>query len=700
MGAAFPVSEGVPNWLSVSILGAMPNFTVHLQLTQAAAVGHFTATLLLGTADANGNVLKSTSVPVTYDVVPPIFHRGQPTASFDFVLGHSAATKSLSVDVLAPGAQWTVTSSVPWITVPSGSQQDSQVAALTVDSSTLGVGTHAGTVTLENVGFAVQRFTIDVTARVSVPSFTVTTPAVLIGGADGLDPTPQPFSATLDTGANTYPWTVSLSDSQTLGWLTASAVAGTAGGQQNASVSLAFDRSKVTAGTYTGMARFDAVVKGVTVSASAPVTLKLESQRLFPEYEGVALSSFPSRNALSRSINVTSSSGRAGVPWTAVSDQPWLSVTQSGVTGDTLTLTADSALVAKDVQHVAVVTLTSTDSSIERSEHVRVGLWVGSTDPTNVLSDPIPLSSAWLAVNPVEALAYAVRYGDSIYVYNVYTGALVDTFSAAGLDSAGAVGVSGDGRLLFAGDTGTGRTFVLDAATGAFVSSYSSTPVFDFARGGFVYARPNGHPILITAAGDFYDLEDHARAAPFTLSSGQRAASNDGRWVVTSYAGQVALYEQQFHRIAEPPFTFSNIYGTAVPLNDRDLAVTPSGERVFVTTPTGVKVFQRNPTILTPLTDAPTPFPEALEAAWNGRVYVGLGLSGNEPDDNLLVFDDAGNSLGSAKSGPNNGSRFIGQLAFSGDLTRVVSAHVHPAANPSDSPTHYVVSFYNLLPSP
>lgn len=62
------------------------------------------------------------------------------------------------------------------------------------------------------------------------------------------------------------------------------------------------------------------------------------------------------------------------------------------------------------------------------------------------------------------------------------------------------------------------------------------------------------------------------------------------------------------------------------------------------------------------------------------------------------MFDDAGNSLGSAKSGPNNGSRFIGQLAFSGDLTRVVSAHVHPAANPSDSPTHYVVSFYNLPP--
>jgi hypothetical protein len=679
----------------------MPNFTVHLQLTQAATAGHFTATLLLGTADANGNVLKSTSVPVTYDVVSPIFHRGQPTASFDFVLGHSAATKSLSVDVLAPGARWTVASSVPWIAVPSGSQQDSQVAALTVDSSTLGVGTYTGKVTLENVGFTAQRFTIDVTARVSAPSFTVTTPVVLIGGADGLDPAPQPFSAALDTGANTHPWTLTLSDSQTLGWLTASAVGGTASGQQNANVSLGFDRSKVTAGTYTGTARFDAVVKGVTVSASVPVTLKLESQRLFPEYEGVALSSFPSRNTLTRSIKVTSSSGRAGVPWTAVSDQPWLSVTPSGVTGDTLTLTANSASVAKNLQHVAVVTLTSTDPAIERGEHVRVGLWVGSTDPTNVLSDPIPLSSASLAVNPVEPLAYSARWGNAIYVFNVYTGALVDTFSAAGLDSAGAVGVSGDGRLLFAGDSGSGRTFVLDAVTGAFVRSYAGTPVFEFARHGFIHARPNGHAVLITAAGDFYDLEAHTRLTPLTLNSEQRAASNDGRWVVSSNTVQVGLWEQQFRRIAQSPFTLSNVYYTpTIIANSRDIAATSSGERVFVVTSgPGIKVFQRNPTILTPFADLGTPFPEALEAAWNGRVYAGLGLVNNEPDDNLLVFDDAGNSIGTAKSGPNTG-RFIGHLAFSGDLTRVVSAHVHPAANPSDSPTHYVVSFYNLPPSP
>jgi hypothetical protein len=507
------------------------------------------------------------------------------------------------------------------------------------------------------------------------------------------------LSATLETGANAYPWTLSLSDSQALGWLTASAAGGTAGGQQSASVSLGFDRSKVTAGLYSGTARFDAVVKGVTVSASAPVTLKLESQRLFPEYEGVALSSFPSRNTLSRSIKVTSTSGRAGVPWTAVSDQPWLTVTPSGVTGDSLTLTADSVSLEKDRQHVAVVTLSSSDPAIERSEHVRVGMWVGSTDPANVLSDGIPLSSAWLAVNPVEALAYSVRYGDAIYVYNVYTGALVDEFSVAGLDSAGGVGVSGDGRLLFAGDSGNGRTFVLDAVTGAFVRSYAGTPVFDFARGGFVYARPNGHATLITAAGDFYDLEAHTRLMLSTLSSGQRAASSDGRWVVSSDGVAVRLHEQQFRRITEPPFTFTNVYDTqALTLNGRDLAVTPSGERVFVTTPTGVKVFQRNPTILTPLADVAMPFPEALEAAWNGRVYVGLGLSGNEPDDNLLVFDDAGNSLGSTKSGPNNGSRFIGQLAFSGDLTRVVSTHVQPASNPSASPTHYVVSFYNLPP--
>ena len=696
VGAAFPVSEGVPSWLNVVILGTMPNFTVRLTPTTSATTGHFTATLLVGTADQSGNVLKSASIPVTYDVVAGVFYLGPSTAALDFVFGHSDATKTLTLNVDAAGATWTVASTVPWIAAPAGDQQGSQNLAVAVDAATLGVGNHAAKVTVANVGFPSQRFTVDVTARVRAPAFSVNTGSVLIGGPDGLDSTSQPFAATLETGTNVYPWTLQLSDAQGLGWLTSSAASGSVSGNQNASVSLGFDRSKVSPGTYTGTARFDAVVKGVTFSASTPVTLKLESQRLFPEYEGVALSSFPGRNTLTRSIKVTASTGRAGVPWTAASDQSWLSVTASGVTGGSLQLTANPAGLVHDKQYVAVVTLSSSDPGIERSEHVRVGMWVGSADPVDVLAAPIELQPDMLAANPVEALAYSVRYSDTIYVYNVYSGALVDTF-ALGSHSLG-IGVSGDGRLLFASDSADGRTRVLDAVTGALVRTYPGAFVVDAPDPGFIYARPSGHPIVFTPIGEVFDLETHTRVGGG--HSMQRVGSPDGKWVVLATPTQVILYAQRFSKLTAPSWELG--LGVETPpiyfeLTGRDLAIAASGERVFITTSSGLKVFQVTPTALTPLPDVNAGFPAALEAAWNGRVYVGLGLTGGEPDDNLLIFDDVGNSLGSAKSGPNNG-RFAGQLTFSGDLTRVISTHVVPAAIPSNSPTHYTVSFYNLPP--
>jgi hypothetical protein len=230
-----------------------------------------------------------------------------------------------------------------------------------------------------------------------------------------LSATPQPFIATLNTGTNSHPWTLQLTENQTaLGWMTSAATSGTVSGAQNAMVNLNFDRTKVTPGRYTGTARIDVTVNGVLVSATAEVTLNVESHRLYPEADGVAFSSFPSREEVTRNLLVLSSRGQDGIAWTATSDQGWLTVTPAGVTGDPLTLTANPSLVPTDDEsHIAIVTLASTDPRIERTEQIRVGMWVGSADPVGHLTTAnLPGSgSRALAVNPVVPLVYSVPTG-------------------------------------------------------------------------------------------------------------------------------------------------------------------------------------------------------------------------------------------------------------------------------------------------
>jgi hypothetical protein len=87
-------------------------------------------------------------------------------------------------------------------------------------------------------------------------------------------------------------------------------------------------------------------------------------------------------------------------------------------------------------------------------------------------------------------------------------------------------------------------------------------------------------------------------------------------------------------------------------------------------------------------------YPEAIASTWDNRILYGLAFFMDDAEDNLLILDGNGVSIGSSMSGPNNGGRHRTNLAVSGDLFRVVSTHV--VSNGMNAPVSYVVSFYNL----
>lgn len=722
VGAAFPAAQGVPNWLLVSVVGTMPNFRVQITPMSHVQPGRYTATLLVGTGNANGAVLASREIAVTLEVVAPV-SVGIRAAQRNLVFG-SDEVVSFPLAVSATQGTWTISSDVPWIRVPAGTQSGSATIDSVLDGSSLAIGQHTGRITVQNAGYPLNSIVIPVTFNVQAPTVTLSRSSILLGGDDGTSFAAQALSATINTGTASYPWSLALSDADQSGWLRSNVSSGTVSANQEAAVQLRFDPGTAPPGTRSGTARFDVTVKGVVFNASVPVTLNFESHRLAPEVVGVALSSFPSRQRLTRSIRVRSSLGRNGIRWTASSNQPWLNVTSSGETGDLLILNASTPGVALNTSHIALVTLTSTEPSIQRSETVRVALWVSNTDPGDIMSAPLPRDMPYRVItNPVEPLAYSLSERTRIPVLNVYTGALVNTLQFESSRLLDDIGVSNDGRLLFVADRSTGETLVLDG------NGLSSSPIAIYQGPNYGYrsytltaARPNGHSMVWTSFSEAWDTETHTR---FELRrhgqfpgafQGRPSITADGSIVVENNGGQpieVATRTQRVSFIGGKALHMADGASLRLGLDTRglgaELAITADQRHAFIRVVLGgngslngdggAKRLQFGPGQLSFLPDdllvSTVKLPNSIRSTWDGRVFFGLSFNDNEVENNLLAFDADGNSLGGSMSGPNTHGRSSDTLAFSDDLFRVISTHIVP--NPlNEPPVQFTISFYNL----
>jgi hypothetical protein len=684
LGAAFPAGQ-VPTWLAVDVTGSAPNYTLVLTVnTTDMPPGVRTATVLVGTTDSGGNVLRSRQVAVTYDLLANVQVASTPSSA-TVVFGSSEITQALTVPVTAQNKTWTITSNVSWLQgLPVGDQQGSQSLNLTLNAANLAVDSYSGVLTVQNTADAADRTSVTITVNVLAPTLTVAPDPVLLGGADGLGSTSQVLALTLNTGTNSHPYTVVLSDTDGIGWLKGSVPGGTVGSNAS-SIMLDADRSTgIQPGEYSGSARFDVNVNGTTFTTAIPVALNLESHRLVVE-NGVALSTFPSRQVLSRTLEVTSSRDRAAVPWSAQSNQSWLTVTQPAapVVGDDLTLTANPAGLA-DGQHIALVTLHSTDPTIDRDETIRVGFWVGSVDPTDV-DAALPAQPVVLVTNPVEPLAYVHTLGANVYVYNVYSGALLNTFSVGGTGAqqAGAMSISSDGRVLYVLESITKVIYGLDAITGAQVSVFNTNPDVIFQGSsvhGLSYLRPNGYPLVLTTYGEAFDVETGLLINKDGGLESLRSFSRDQR---RAYS---LAFEFSPATPARSTLSYSALRGkvfsitrdaTGATLNGpgNDVCVGGTGSRVYVV-PGGGYVSVLDPgTLANVAPDISTPtgvFIVSLACARNGNVYVGSKFL-PVGDDDIRAYDASGASLGAFRAGPD--FLDLDEIRLSGDETRFASGY-------------------------
>ena len=499
VGAAYSGGQTQPSWLAFSISGSGNTWQLVLSITSTDLVpGQYTSTFDVGTADSNQNILAYQAVTVTYTVAPGVAITSQ-SYSATFTDGGSKTTDSVSVGVTAPGLQWHATSDSSWLTVPTGAQSGTGSLQATVNVAGLSPGTYQGHVTVTDSS-AASSATLAFSIAVQAPTLVVTPTSLVLGGANGIsNNAPQSLAFALGTDTVAHPFTVTLQTTSGGNWLTANVTSGTVNAA-GATIQISGNRTGLAAATYTGQVQIAATVGSLVVTAQVPVTFNVEANRIVVGASGVGLSSSPAGSVLTRNVTVFSAVGLTNTPWQASSDQSWLTVTPSGVTGGAVTLTAATSGLSTDTPYFANVTVTSPDASVDNQETIRVGLYISSLAPTAVSQ---AVGALFVTTSPVEPIAFVSGGGTGVTGYNVYTGVVDRTFASV-VAQAGQMVVSGDGKYLFVYDAGNQQVTQLDATSGSVIQNFPSSGAG--LNSALAYVRPNGHAMLITPSWRAYEV--------------------------------------------------------------------------------------------------------------------------------------------------------------------------------------------------
>lgn len=672
------------SWLSAGLSGTGSNYTLVLSITpqgMAMALGTYTTTLSVATNNSSDDTLQARDIAVTFTLRDGLrITSGVNQFAFG-TAGAPPATQSLQFTVASPaGIAWTAASSVPWMTPPSGTHTGPGTFDVTVNNTGLRADSnlgHQGSVTLTNTQDPTDTAVLQVSFVLQAPGIGISHVlpgsfgTATFGGDSGFESGTVALRITLGTGTNEFPWTATLTTTNGGNWLTADVTSGMVS-EASSVIELNADRTQVSRGEYQGELRVSANVNGGFVQAVTPVVLRVEDNRIVVDANGVALSSFPSRSVLQRTLRVYDSWDSSTTAWQANADQSWLSVTPSGTAGDDLVLTADPAGLAAG-QYTATVTITSNTARVVNQESVRVGFTVRGTNPVAVID--LDESAGLLAVNPVDPEIYVCgSIGNIITAYDIYSGVALRTFP---MTNCGALLVSSDGRTLFMQrhDGNTVQADALDPVSGATQVTHNLNTT---RLASMVYARPDARPLLISN-GDTIDLVSGERvpqglvtSSPFGVARNQRAIwTRDIFDFRSTYA-----HDLRYSAISSSPVQIrlrATNSGQA-PTEERgsvsDLALSSSGDKVYVAAVPPVGQFDvLDPADMTLSGMLPgAGGPSNVETSWNGLLVAGASVVSG---DDLWVYDLTGAERARLDSG--TGSLRNDTVKFSGDGTRIVS---------------------------
>jgi hypothetical protein len=636
------------------------------------------------------------AVNIGLTVIPAAIQTNQSSLSFSGINGAPLASQSLTI-AMNNGVPIAWTASTPladtWLVLnrTSGTASDPLIVSANPANGPLASGTYNSSITLQgSSGGSTFNKTINVTLSLTKAFLTIGGGGVTLGGANGRDLSGAPIQLSLNTGANSFSWSSSNANatfaklSQSSGSVSATPLA----------LTLTPDRTGRLGGAYSGSIRFTVAVNGDSVSSLINVALNLDQHRLLVDGNGVAFAKTPSLSKLTQTLRVRDNFGFA-TPWTATPDQTWLTTTPGGTADGDLTLTADPTALSADTLYLATVTITSSDASVENTEKVRVGLWVGSTDPdpTTTISGP---AFAEIAADPIRPYVYAA-VGKSIQIFNVYTGAVVTSIPNATPVQTGAMTVSQDGSTLYALDTVLGSITPINLDTLSVGTAFPENSLASSAS--IAFTRTDGQPILFWGSGPVINASTSIALGgtpDLTLAPTTVAASRNGSRVCGADTGNgtyslfcESLDYASFGINAAQLLTSSFARGSGSGVSAADIAVSADGSVAYVAA--GASALPPELAVYSPQ-DVTRLGGFSIEGRGNnvdiaadGRIFAGsTNISVGQTAD-VRVFDAAGNLLATHLIAPGGGVVILDrQLKVSGDGLRLMTIIGNP---PSVAPT-------------
>jgi hypothetical protein len=629
------------------------------------------------TFTAGGN---TATVNVSLSVAAPGMQTSQSSLSYSGINGATLPSQSLNIAMNNGAAlNWTVVSSpAGWLVLnrTNGTQADPLIVSVHPENGGVASGAYNSSIDLQgSSGGSFFSKTVNVTMALTKATLTASPASVTLGGSNGRDFSGVPVQLSLNTGANSFAWTSTASS-----FVQRSPSGGSVSATPQ-SVTLTPNATGLTGGTRSGSVGFSLQINGDAVSANVPVTFNLESHKLLVDGNGVAFTKTPTLSKLTQTLRVRDNLGLA-TNWSASSDQTWLLVTPSGTAGSDLVLSANPTGLAADSVNLATVTITSSDLSVENTEKVRVGLWVGSTDPdptTTVTGLPF----VQIVADPIRPYVYAA-VGTDVQIVNVHNGSSLPPIS----NVAGEIGpmtVSHDGSTLYAVDTIFSKIVAVDLTATPpikkntfFSPSWLTSPVSIID-----YTRTNGVGLIISGSGGhIFDAGTGFLFQPTFVGNVAVGASRGGSRFCTVDVGSGSV------SISCPSLDFTSLNGgqlllgstgtaSAQGVNAADIAVSADGTIAYVASGTSngtIAVRKYATQDLSFLGGFATAgLVNNVEVAADGRIF---GASENVftfGDPDVWVFTAAGTLLTTRELAPGSSNDILArQMKVSGDGLRLI----------------------------
>jgi len=322
-------------------------------------------------------------------------------------------------------------------------------------------------------------------------------------------------------------WTAS-SD---VAWLSVSPASGTG----NATLNLTTTPAALAEGDYVGTI----TVRDTLTMRTRTTTIYLgvDPRRLETDRRGLSFSSTLGPSRLTRSLRVIDTAGLNG-RWTAASDAAWLTSSSPGGTGSgTLTLTANPTGLTEGMHYATVTLAPDNEPGLANSTTVRAGFFV---DRTHAIASPVAFTGEHgftiESADPIRPYFYNITSSPTptLNVWNMYTGALVDTLPAV---FGGPPAISPDGSLLLVLDPGTHTITPIHLTDD---TRTAGTPWagmrFSVGIDRLAFTRINGSDVVVMGSGQLLSATTGGFLADFSASAFLHpdtprfvAASPDGR---------------------------------------------------------------------------------------------------------------------------------------------------------------------------